>query len=162
MRSLIKTQVENGLSALFSLRVQIIDMSGQANFTLKDSGLHDEEGKKTSISDLLAVGQRHKGCCFLFIIMVNPYQEDPNCKHNHMICKACIQLSLDVDGIDAIIDNQIIKTPYDLLVCLTDLYNGRNPDIGTLKKDRGDIFSSCCLKIFKANFYFMSMKYYLK
>ena len=32
------------------------------------------------------------------------------------------------------------------------LDNGRKPDIGTLKKDRSDIFSECYAKSFKANF----------
>ena len=32
------------------------------------------------------------------------------------------------------------------------LDNGRKPDIDTLKKDRGDIFSECCAEIFKAKF----------
>ena len=29
------------------------------------------------------------------------------------------------------------------------LDNGRNPDIGTLKKERGDIFSECCAERFQ-------------
>ena len=32
------------------------------------------------------------------------------------------------------------------------LDNGIKPDIGTLKKYRGDIFSECCAKIFKTKF----------
>ena len=32
------------------------------------------------------------------------------------------------------------------------LENGRKLDIGTLKKDRGDISSECCAEIFKAKF----------
>ena len=35
---------------------------------------------------------------------------------------------------------------------MADLDNGINPDIGTLKKDRGDIFLECCAENFKANF----------
>ena len=36
----VKTQFENKLSKLFDLRIQTIDMSDQAVFILKDSGLH--------------------------------------------------------------------------------------------------------------------------
>ena len=32
------------------------------------------------------------------------------------------------------------------------LHNERNPDIGTLKKNRGDIFSGCCAEILKGKF----------
>ena len=32
------------------------------------------------------------------------------------------------------------------------LENGRKPDIGTLNKDRGDIFSEYCVEIFKTKF----------
>ena len=32
------------------------------------------------------------------------------------------------------------------------LYNGRKLDIGTLKKDRGEIFLECCAESFKAKF----------
>ena len=46
----------------------------------------------------------------------------------------------------------MLKTPHDLLFHLADLENGRNPDIGTLKKDRGDIFSEFCIEIFKGKF----------
>ena len=69
------------------------------------------------------------------MITVNPYQADTNCNHIRMTCRACVQLPLDIDFIDARIDNQNLKTPHDLIVHLADLYNGRNPDIGTLKKD---------------------------
>ena len=33
------------------------------------------------------------------------------------------------------------------------LDNGIKPEIGTIKKDRGDISSECCAKIFKSNFF---------
>ena len=78
-------------------------------------------------------------------------QADPNCKHSCITCRSCVQLSLDLDGIDASIYTQILKKN-DTLVHLADLYNGRNPDIGTLKKDRGGIFSECCTKSFKGDF----------
>ena len=68
-----------------------------------------------------------------------------------MACRACIKLPLDVDGIDAIIDTQMLKI-HILLVNLAALDNGRKPDIGTLKKDRCDIFLECCAEIFKAKF----------
>ena len=43
---------------------QTIDTSDQAVFTLKDSGLHDEEGKKINISDLITASQR-QSCSFI-------------------------------------------------------------------------------------------------
>ena len=50
MRARVKNHMENGLSKIFNLRGQNIDMSDQAVFILKDSGLHDEEGKKTNVN----------------------------------------------------------------------------------------------------------------
>ena len=75
------------------------------------------------------------------MMVVHPDQADPNCKHNFMTCRACFQLPLYVDGIDATINNQMMKTPHDLLAHLEDLDNGIKPDIGTLNEDRGDILS---------------------
>ena len=59
-----KTQLENGLSKLFNFRGQTIDVSDQAVFTLKYLGIHDEEGKKPNISDLLIETQRQSGSLF--------------------------------------------------------------------------------------------------
>ena len=83
---------------------------------------------------------------------VQPDQDDPNCKYSHMNCRACVQLSLDIDGKDSRIDTQMLKTPNDMIVHLADLDHVRKPDIGTLKKDRGDIFSEYCAERFKAKF----------
>ena len=58
MGSLVKTKVENVLSNISDFRGHTIDVSDQAVFILKDSGLHDEEGKKTNISDPLTEDQR--------------------------------------------------------------------------------------------------------
>ena len=58
----VKTQVENGLSKLFGLRVQTINTSDQSVFTLEDSGLHDEEGKKINTGNPLTLAQRRSGC----------------------------------------------------------------------------------------------------
>ena len=51
--SLVKTQLENGLNKLFNFQGQTIDVFDQAILTLKYLGLHDEEGNKINISDLL-------------------------------------------------------------------------------------------------------------
>ena len=75
------------------------------------------------------------------MMMVHPDHSDPNYNNIPMTCRSFIQLLLDVGRIDASIDNKILKTPHDLLVHLAGLDNGINPDIGTLKKYRGDIFS---------------------
>ena len=55
IEALVKTQIENGISKIFNLRCQTIDVSDQAIFTLKDLGFHDKQGKKTSASDALTV-----------------------------------------------------------------------------------------------------------
>ena len=69
-----------------------------------------------------------------------------------MTCRSCIKLPLYVDVIDARIDTHMLKTPHIILVHLAALDNGRKPDIGTLKKDRDDIFLECCAEIFTENF----------
>ena len=85
------------------------------------------------------------------MMTVHPDQFDPKCNYFHMTCRACVQLPLGVDGIYASIYTQILKNNI-LLVHLAALDNGRNTDIGTLKKDKGGIFSEWCAKIFKAIF----------
>ena len=130
----MKNQVENGLSKLFNFRVQTIDMSDQDVFTLKDSGLHDEEGKKINISDRITASQRQSGCFVSFMMTSHPHQADLNSKKSNITFRACVQIPLDVDGIDAIIDTQMLKYPYIILLHLEALDNGKNLDIGTLKK----------------------------
>ena len=68
-----------------------------------------------------------------------------------MTCRAWLQLPLDEDGINSSIDTQILKKR-NILVHLVALENGKKTYIGTLNKDRGDIFSECCAEIFKAKF----------
>ena len=65
---------------------------------------------------------------------LHPDQADAKLKHNRMICRAFVQLLLDMDGIDAIINNQNLKIPHDFLFQLATLGYGRNPYIGTLNK----------------------------
>ena len=69
-----------------------------------------------------------------------------------MTCRACVKLLLDVDGIGDIINTQILKTPHDLLIHLAALENGINPEIGTLKKEKREIFSEGCTESFKAKY----------
>ena len=45
------------LSKIFDLRGQTSDVSDQSIFILKDSGLHDEEGNKTNISNRITSDQ---------------------------------------------------------------------------------------------------------
>ena len=49
-------------------------------------------------------------------------------------CRDRVQLTLDVYGIYARIDTQILKKPHIIIVHLEDLENGRKLDIGILKK----------------------------
>ena len=86
------------------------------------------------------------------MMTVHLYQSDTNCKYSCTTCRDFIQLPLDGYGIYAIIDNQILKTTHDFLVHLTASDNGEKLDIGTFKKDRGDIFSECCAKSSKLKF----------
>ena len=76
-----------------------------------------------------------------FVMTVHPDQDGPKWKHGRMMCRAFTQLPLDVGRVDASIDTQMMTPPNIILVHLAALDNGRNPDIGTLKKDSGDIFS---------------------
>ena len=69
-----------------------------------------------------------------------------------MTCRACVWLLLDVDEVYAIICTQILKTPNFLLAHVLDLNNNIKPDIGTLKKYRGGVFSEWLTKSFKAKF----------
>ena len=46
----------------------------------------------------------------------------------------------------------MLENPHIIIVHLAALDNGRKPDIGTLKKDRGDIFLEFCAERFKAKF----------
>ena len=83
------------------------------------------------------------------MLMVRPDQDDPNCKHIRMTCSACVQLPSDVDGVDSSNDTQMLKPPHIIIFHLAALENGINPDIFTLKKEKGDIFSEWCTEIFK-------------
>ena len=73
--------------------------------------------------------------------------------------RACVKLPLDINGIYYRIYTKILKIII-IIVHLEALENGRNTDIGTIKKEREDIFSESCTKIFKGNSYVMSTKYY--
>ena len=84
-----------------------------------------------------------------FMMTVHPYQADPKLNYSHMTCRPCIKILLDVDGIDTSIDTKMIPPPHILLVHLAALDNGINPDIATLKKYRGYIFSECGDESFK-------------
>ena len=137
----MKSQVENGLCKIFEFWGQTIDVSDQAMFTLKYSVFHDEEGKKIDVSNPIIVAQRRSSRFLSFIMMVHPDQADPKCNHSHITCRTCVQLLLYVDEIT-----------HRMLGHLTDLEYGRNPDIATLKKYRGDIFSEYFTDIFKEKF----------
>ena len=104
----MKTQLENGLSKIFGFQEKTIYISDQSIFTVKDSGLHDEEGNKINISDLLTAAKRQSGFFMLFMMTLHPYQADPKFKHSHVNCRACIQLPLDINEIYDIFDTQML------------------------------------------------------
>ena len=149
MGAQVKIQVENGLGKYFNFQVQIINTSDQSIFTLKYSGLHDEEGKKINKRDLLTASQRQLSRFLSFMMAVHLDQADPNCKHSCMTCRAYVQLPLHVDVIGASINTQMLEKPHYLLVHLVAFDNWRKQDIGTLKKDKGDIFSGYFTEISK-------------
>ena len=76
--------------------------------------------------------------------------------------KACVQLPLYVDGVDSSINTQILKPPHDLLVHLEALENGRNPDIGTFKKEKGETFQNAAQRASDKNSCNIKMKSYFK
>ena len=132
--------MENGLNKLFNLQLQTIDVYDQAVLILKYLGLHDEQGKKINISDLLTKTQRRSGHFLSFMMTVHSYQADPKSKHIRMTCRECVQLPLDLYAIGPFIDTQTMKAPHDLILHLEALYYGIKPYIFTFKKKRGDIF----------------------
>ena len=74
----VKTQEENGLRKLFNFRVQTIDVPDQAVFIWKDLGIHDEEGKKTNVSNPLTTAQSRCDIFLSFMMKVQPDQDDPD------------------------------------------------------------------------------------
>ena len=64
----VKKQVENGLNNLFDVQGQKIDVSDQVIFTLKDLGLHDEEGNEKNINNPLTETQSLSGRFLSFMI----------------------------------------------------------------------------------------------
>ena len=73
----VKIQVKNGFSKLFNFRGHTIDVSYQAVFILKYSGLHYKEGEKTNVRNPLTAAQRRSSSFLSFMMMVNPDQSDP-------------------------------------------------------------------------------------
>ena len=73
------------------------------------------------------------------MMTVRPDLDDPKFKHRRMTCRAFVQLPIYADGVDAIIDTQILKTSCDILFRLVTLDYGRKTFIGTLKKEMGGI-----------------------
>ena len=86
-RSPVKTQGEKGLSKLFDFQGQTIDVSNQAVFILKYLGIHDEEGKKTNVSNPLTEARRMSGRFLSFMMTVHLHQSDPNCIYSYTTCR---------------------------------------------------------------------------
>ena len=83
----VKKQVENGLSKLLDLQGHTIYVSDQAIFILRDSGIHDEEGKKTNVSDPLIEAQRRSDSFLSFTMTVHPEKADLNWNYSRMTCR---------------------------------------------------------------------------
>ena len=65
MGSPVKIQVEDVPSQILDFWGHTINTSDQAVFTLNDSGLHDDEGKKINTSNPLTSAQRRSYIFFL-------------------------------------------------------------------------------------------------
>ena len=65
---------------------------------------------------------------------------------------ACVQFPIDANGIDSSIYIEILETHHGVLFHLAHLDSLVNTVIGTLKKERGDIFSDFFAGRFKAKF----------
>ena len=102
-------------------------VSDQSVFALKCLALNDGEGKKNQHKKPAHSRLEAIRLVVSLMVMVHPYQIDQKCKHSRMTCRACVQLPLDVDEIDASINIQRLKTLRDLLVHLADLENRRKP-----------------------------------
>ena len=63
----VRTQVENAFYKIFGLQGQTIDVTDQAVFISWDLVLHNEEGEKTNLSNLIKSSQRQSGSFQLFI-----------------------------------------------------------------------------------------------
>ena len=70
-----------------------------------------------------------------------------------MTCRDRVKTPLDVYGIDVSVDTKMMKTLQYFLVNLADLDYVRKPDIGTLKKEREDIFQNAIIKYLHQNSY---------
>ena len=79
-----------------------------------------------------------------------------------MTCRFCVQLPLDLDGVDDSINTQILKTPHILLSHLWALDNGRNSYIGKLRKREEIYFHTAALKALNKNTYVIAMTSYPK
>ena len=64
MEAPVKIQLKNGLLNIFNVQGHTIYVSDQVVFTLKYSGLHNEEGNKINRSDPLTATQRRSGCFY--------------------------------------------------------------------------------------------------
>ena len=70
-----------------------------------------------------------------------------------MTCRDRVKTPLDVYGIDVSVDTKMMKTLQYFLVNLAGLDYVRKPDVGTLKKEREDIFQNAIIKYLHQNSY---------
>ena len=111
------------------------------HFFLNRNGNSCFQSNKTNIKNPLAAVQRQLSCIFYFIVMFFPYQDDPKCEYSCVTYRAYVQSPLDTNGINASIYNQMLNNANVILVHLLALGYGRKPDICTLKKYKGCVFS---------------------
>ena len=86
------------------------------------------------MNDQLTADQRRSGSFMSFIITVHPDQADTKYKYSSITCMACVQISLDTNGIDDSIYIHMLNNPHYILIFLEALENGINLHMDTLKK----------------------------
>ena len=83
MTALVKTEAKMDCRRI-KLWGQNIEVYDQYVFVLTDAGLHDEEGRNTTIDDPLTAYQSQTVHFLYFIMKFHPYQADSKCKYRSM------------------------------------------------------------------------------
>ena len=82
----------------------------------------------------MAPGQRQTGNYLSFVVIFFLYKANSKRTCKCINSRLCVTLPLDENGVYSSINSQIPNAPCNLLVHLSDLDNGINPNIGALKK----------------------------
>ena len=93
----------------------------------------------------------------------HPYKEEPKFKYTHINFRGFVQLTLDKNGIYAIIGDQMLNTPHDILILLAYLDHWRNLVLSlSIRIGGGGLFIVLHKKLSDKYSCGISMKYYSK